>query len=169
MNTLAHLVCSGAFFVFMLQGLRNRSGPRWLAITGLISVAVFVEDEWINIKSNGAAGLTVLCLGYGSVAAMLLHHAARPRGEKWEQSETSRPGAFAYRVVISAFVFMMAAWFIILQIVLMTGAFNSENETLLTGIAACKTVWPAYALFFLAVILTVYRALARCSAQKHCD
>jgi hypothetical protein len=158
MHSLARLVCIAAFIVFMAQGLRNRSGPRWLAMTGLISVAVVFEVEWINIIAYGTVGTIVLCIWYASVAAMFLLHAARPWGENRERSKTNRLGALAYGIVISSFVLVMAAWFIILQIVLLSGSFDVENETILTRIAACHTSWPAYVLFFLAVIFAVYQS-----------
>jgi hypothetical protein len=155
MHNLTILVSSGAFLVFMVQGLRNRSGPRWLAIAGVLSLALQFEDEWPI--GAGGAGL-MFCILYGSIAAMLLHHAVRPWGEDRKWPKTNRFVALAYGGVISAFVLMMAVWFVIRHIVLLTRAYDSENATILMSIVNCGFGWPAYGLFFFAVFLTVYRS-----------
>src|SRR5690242_15505620 len=45
-HDLMVLVCFGAFLIFIVQGFRNRAGPRWLAFVGVLAIIQIVEDEW---------------------------------------------------------------------------------------------------------------------------
>ena len=82
MPKMATLVWFGAYVVFTVQGLRNRSGPRWLAIAGGAAVVLSsLVEESRHIRSGCYTndGLVLLLIWFGSAFIMFLHHAVQPR------------------------------------------------------------------------------------------
>jgi hypothetical protein len=73
---LAALLFFGALVVNLVLGLRNRSAPRWLAIAGLISLALLLNRQFRRFPNcsdelHSAAGWVWILL----VMLMFLHHA----------------------------------------------------------------------------------------------
>ena len=66
MPKLVTLVWLGAYIVFIVHGLRNRSGPRWLAIAGVLALFLSIESHWwriSNCSSSGSVAILFLCAG----------------------------------------------------------------------------------------------------------
>ena len=78
---LLFLVWFVAYAVFVRQGLRNRSGPRWLAIAGVLALVFSIKSQ--SLRISGACGSTAetvkVFLWAGIVSLMFLHHGFRPR------------------------------------------------------------------------------------------
>jgi len=69
-----------AFLVFLLQGIRNRPGPRWLAVVGLCSLLVLAHDRlWWWQSCSTPSHIAIDCLWGAAMSTMLLHHALQPR------------------------------------------------------------------------------------------
>jgi len=82
MPKLPTLVWLGAYVLFSVQGLRNRSGPRWLAIAGLLAgvLSSLVEvSKHIRFGCYTKDGLVLSLMWFGFAMIMFLHHAVRPR------------------------------------------------------------------------------------------
>ena len=77
---LGIFVCLGAFVLFAVQGLRNRSGPRWLAIAGLPGLLFAILSDWWRISAGcyDAVSLTLSSFWVVATGAMFFHHAAQP-------------------------------------------------------------------------------------------
>ena len=77
---LATLVWLGAYVVFTVQGLRNRSGPRWLAIACVPALVLTLVKESERARSFCYTGTPIgLFIWFSAVMIMFLHHAFQPR------------------------------------------------------------------------------------------
>jgi hypothetical protein len=81
MPKLVALVCLGAYVVFTVQGLRNRSGPRWLAIAGVPALVLALVEQSERVRSGcyTKAGLVWFLILLSAAMIMFLHHAVQPR------------------------------------------------------------------------------------------
>ena len=63
--------------------MRNRTGPRWFAIAGLLAFIPVVEDTWwvASARCDGNPHPVALLIWYGSLALMLLHHGLQPAAQ----------------------------------------------------------------------------------------
>src|ERR1035441_5867865 len=51
MAKLVALVWLAAYVMFTLWGIRNRSGPRWLAVAGILAPSLWVQSQlWVTGK-----------------------------------------------------------------------------------------------------------------------
>src|SRR5579863_8207903 len=126
MHNLIALVWFTAFIGCITQGWRNHSAPRWLAIAGLLSIILSVEDEWWQISSRcyGQPSLTLSALYFSAVLLMFLHHAVQPRGG----DQSGHPGSKFVRLIADGirlgFLLLLAAWFVLMQLTLLSAARN---------------------------------------------
>jgi hypothetical protein len=72
MYRLAAFVSFGAFVVLAYQGIRNRSGPRWLAIAGVPALALWIDSDWWRISAGcySSRSATVLFAWAATVSLM---------------------------------------------------------------------------------------------------
>jgi len=107
-----------AFVVFTVQGLRNRPGPRWLAIAGVPALgALIMSERWrISAGCYTTAGLGLSSLWAAVVSLMFLHHAFQRRTNPIEQPKNVVGfSALAGRAILQALVLMPIAWSILDQ------------------------------------------------------
>jgi len=78
---LATLVLFSAALAFLVQGFRNRSAPRWLAVAGLIALPIAVQHRmWWIVSCYGPQARVWYSAAAGAVGLMFLHHIIqRPR------------------------------------------------------------------------------------------
>jgi len=81
MPKLFALVWLGAYVTFTVQGLRNRSGPRWFAIAALPALFLSVKSHWwwISMGCSSSRNTALFLLWVGMVGLMFLHHAVQPQ------------------------------------------------------------------------------------------
>jgi hypothetical protein len=162
MAKLVALVWLAAYVMFTLWGIRNRSGPRWFAVAGVLALSLWIESDWWRIAAGcySSRSLTILFLWAGVVNLMFLHHlvqrhcgdlvAAHPLSPTG--SEDGRQLRAANAVVLRVLVFTPIAW----------SGLNAlrtfHREPSLTeraiGVAQHCVSWAALALFLCAAILT---------------
>ncbi|WP_321477418.1 hypothetical protein [uncultured Paludibaculum sp.] len=122
-DKLAVLVGSAAFLIFLVQGLRNRTGPRYLAMAGLSAVPLAVLGDWWRIGAGcySTGGMVCAFTWLGSVSLMFLHHATQPCSQASAECEQrSRFGRLCYDVLFPAFVLMPLIWAVLNQFRVMT-------------------------------------------------
>lgn len=106
MAKLLGVLCFGAFLFFLVQGLRNRPGPRWFAIVGVPAFVLQIDWWRVNARCYGTPGLVGLFTWLGAVELMLLHHAVQP----WIQLQDRRLRTAVYRSVVQAFFWTPVVW-----------------------------------------------------------
>ena len=78
MPKLFAFVWLAAYIVFTAQGLRNRPGPSWLAIAGMLALSLSVKSYWWRLSNCVTSGSRFRSLLFaGIVSLMFLHHAMR--------------------------------------------------------------------------------------------
>jgi len=119
MPKLVTLVWLGAATVFTIQGLRNRSGPRWLAIAGVLALFSSIKRDWrISAGCYSSGSVAMFFLWAGIVGLMFLHHAVQshvtfPAGHSPGSLREAHPGSLLRRAwsgVLPALAFMPIAW-----------------------------------------------------------
>jgi len=167
MPKLVSLVMLGAYFVFIVQGLRNRSGPRWLAIAGVLALFLPIATDWrISAGCYSTAGVAVRFLVAGVVGLMFLHHAFQPRtkflvGHRSGSFGGSHPAIslrLACRGVLPVLVFMPIAWSA-LKLLWIFGQPNLTQEAIVTA-QRCIS-WATFALFLIAAALLLALLIIR--------
>lgn len=80
-TSLAAFVAVAAMAMVTIQGLRNRPGPRWLAVAGVPSLLLLLLEDWWRIRAGcySVPSVAVLMAWLLSSELMLLHHAVQPR------------------------------------------------------------------------------------------
>ena len=80
MERIETLVFLIAFFLFVVSGMRNRPGPRWLAIAGLAALPLSLQTMWwkIGMGCYVIASLVPSFTSMALIAVMFIHHAVRP-------------------------------------------------------------------------------------------
>ena len=115
MHNLMVIISFGAFIVLTIQGLRSRSGPRWLAILGLLSLIVLIEDEWWQITKCYSLCNNV----WLTVPVMvLLHHTFQRPIQPIYLNRPTRLARFASAIVLGAFASLVLIWFVLSQFML---------------------------------------------------
>lgn len=118
MYRLVLLVCIAAFTVFVVQGLRNRPGPRWLAIAGVPALAAAIMSDWWRISAGcySTGGVAFVFLWAGIVSLMFFHHAVQPRATSPDELNSrlcSRSLALASRGIFRTLACLPIAWSIL--------------------------------------------------------
>ena len=94
---VAFLLCLAGFVVFTIQGLRNRPGPRWLAIPCVPALALVILGESrrlareVRSGCSSKAGLIWFFIWLSVVMIMFLHHAVQPRILRTVKDEVREP------------------------------------------------------------------------------
>jgi hypothetical protein len=166
---LVTLVLLGAYVVFVRQGLRNRSGPRWLAIAGLLALWLWVESQSLQISAGcyGTGGMARLLLEAGIVSLMFLHHGFQSRaklvaGPSSGSSSGPDPASSlrrAYRGVLPALAFMPVASYS-LRMLERFGRGSILTERVIVPIRDCMS-WAMFALFLIAAALLLALLIVR--------
>lgn len=125
----------------------------------MLALILLVEDEWWQISRQcyGHSSLILSGLYVGSVVLMFLHHAVQPRAgyESWRQH--SLIVRLTSQGILSLFVSLLGAWFVLGQFAFLVAAKQSEFPEDLIVTVQRNIGLPAYALFLSAVAVTVYR------------
>lgn len=99
-DRLAVLVWVLAFGVLLARGLRDRPGPRWLAIAGaMLCPASTLPSEWWRSASNCYNPAVVACWSLFLLAtiAMFLLHSIQPGSAKLSRPNLAFHGGFSAR------------------------------------------------------------------------
>jgi hypothetical protein len=151
----------GAYVVFAVQGLRNRSGPRWLAIAGLPALFLWIQSDWWRISAGcySTGSVILMFVWAGTVSLMFLHHAiARPANQDSGSPGSPAPArrfALARGAVLPALTFMPIAW----NTLSLFRTFRDEQDRLQGAIAAVQLCisWTTVALAMIAAALLAVR------------
>lgn len=160
MHDLAALVTFGAFLFFAVQGLRGRSGPRWLALAGLLSLVLAIEDMWWQITCGGTVHAVLIGTWYCCVAIMFLHHAVHPSEGSGDWPQGHMRVAILYKGVVFAFMSLLSFWLGLYQLALLAPAQKREFAAEIIGGVQGNIALPAHLLLLGAVGLGAYRRLA---------
>jgi hypothetical protein len=115
MHRLMVILSFGAVVVLTIQGLRRRSGPRWLPILGLAALIVSIEDEWWQITKCYSFASNV----WLTVPVMvLLHHTFQRPIQPLSLNRPTRLARFASAIVLGGFASLVLIWFILSQFML---------------------------------------------------
>ena len=157
----------GAYVVFVRQGLRNRSGPRWLAIAGLLALFLWIESQslWISGACGSPARATHVFLWAGIVSVMFLHHGFQRPAKFVDRppSGSSRgPGPAdslrrALRAVLPALAFLPIASF---ELRLLGRLGNDPTQTAIGVVQNCIS-WVTFALFLIVIALLLGLLIVR--------
>jgi hypothetical protein len=166
MYKLIALVFFGAFVVFILQGLRNRSGPRWLGVAGTLALSLWIESYWWRVSEGCVSNrsIAILLLWAGIAVLMFLHHVIqRPSGERVERRGSLPRRSEINRVVVRILVFMPIVWCVLNAI----RPFDREptlKERAIDLVQRCFS-WATLVLFLVATALTMVATVARLRAS----
>jgi hypothetical protein len=136
-----------AFLVFLIQGLRNRTGPRPLALAGIAAIPWAVLGDWWRIRAGcySLGGMICAFIWLGSVGLMFLHHAVQPhRKATAEYEQLSRFGRRCYDVLFPAFFAMTVVWAVLNQLRVMTydgATVGAVNSAILVAQEYVKWAW----------------------------
>jgi len=167
-HKLTALVWLVAFVVFTVQGLRNRSGLRWLGVAGVLALLSSIQRDWWRVSAGcyRKDHVAILLLGAGILSLMFLHHVVQRRSERLVgprsvSSGGSRTGArinAAKRGVVPVLVFMPIAWSALNALATLRHD-PKLTVTIITiqGYISQATLW----LFVLAASLLVFGFLVR--------
>jgi predicted small integral membrane protein len=148
--------------VFTAQGLRNQSGPRWLAIGGILALILVVEGKsWQGGYCDSPTSLISSSIWFASVALLLLHHAVQPRRENGAWPQRSRMLRLACQGVLLLFVSLLGAWFAFYQLMVMMAGSNPHLVETLISTVERNISLPAYVLLPFAAAITVYQIVTR--------
>jgi hypothetical protein len=131
MHNLVVIVSFSAFLTCLVQGLRSRPAPRWLAIAALLSIIVVVEDAWWQLGCGGAGARVLMGCWYLIVALMFLHHSLQAGSQLRQWIPRSRFGAILCRSAAPAFVGVLLRWCVFRQLVMLLP--NRESTAILVA------------------------------------
>ncbi len=161
MHSLQVLISFAAILLFGVQGMRNRTGPRWLAIAGLLAFIPVVEDTWwtASARCDGNPHPIALLIWYGCLALMLLHHALQPADRQSAPPE-SRIVTLLGDAVLLAFLSTLLVSFCVRQF---EQFWRGDLRDMPRWVSAAKATLtpPAYALFISAIGVTIFRTVNR--------
>jgi hypothetical protein len=165
MYRLVVLVCFAALTVVLVQGFRNRPGPRWLAIAGVPALAAAIMSDWWRISAGcySSGGVTLLFIWAGIVNLMFLHHAVQPRTALSELSggRARRWPALVWHSIFQALVFLPIAWSILNGFRdWRHGDGTTFAQAVIIAIQHC-IAWAMIFLFFLAIGICFYWFVSR--------
>lgn len=171
----------GAFVVFTTQGLRDRPGPRWLALAAVVALLLGVQSDWWRIAGGcySTPSLILWFIWLGTLITMFMHHAVQP-AQRVVASDNAvrmtriglelRAGALwtlVRRNVYAAFVFMLLAWCILNRVRVLTYDGDDVHFSYLVTIALQHCVaWAAFGFFVLAAALGFQRLITRRKATR---
>ena len=166
MYRLVLLVCLAAFTVFMVQGLRNRPGPRWLAIAGVPALAAAIMSDWWQMSADcySAGSVKLLFLWAGIVSLMFLHHSVQPRATGHDEQGSVRrswSALLACRGIFRVLAFLPIAWSVLN---VFRDVRHGDNATFVpTAIVAIQhcIAWTTSGLFLLGASLVFYLLVVR--------
>jgi len=155
MPKLFDVLCFGVFLFFVVQGLRNRPGPRWFAILGVPAFVLLIAADWWRISAGcySTPNLVGRFIWVGAAELMLLHHAVQPR----TQLQDRRLRTAIYRSVVPAFLWTPVAW----CLVNLLRALTPDRDPPLIGSVQHCISWGALILFPLAVAVGLRAAAKR--------
>jgi len=122
MYKLTAIVCLVAYVVFIIQGLRNRSGRRWLAAAGVLALILWIQSDWWRVSAGcySSRSLASLFVWAGVVILMFVHHVIQRPHEVYSPGSLSSsalllapPLALTYKCIWPALTFMPIAWSIL--------------------------------------------------------
>ncbi len=160
MPKLVKLVWLGAYVVFTVRGLRKRSGPRWLAIAGVLALFLSIQSDWrISAGCYSSRSVAIFFLWAGIVSFMFLHHAVQPQttflvGRGLGSFSGSHPAnllRLAWRGVLPALAFMPITWSALNTFRGLGWEPNLAQEAIAT-VQNCIS-WATFALFLIAAAL----------------
>jgi hypothetical protein len=159
MHGVVAFVAFGTLIVFAAQGFRNRSGPRWLALFGILALVLAIEDEWWRIKCYAAPGL-LLGLIWLAVAGLLLHQAVQG-GRKSSPPDTERRSLsrLALDAVLLAFTLVFVTWFCVFQTALLVAHHDPQVAAMIVSKVQRWIGWPASAMLPVAAFATLQRVV----------
>jgi hypothetical protein len=111
-----------AYVVFVIQGLRNRSGRRWFAVAGALALVLWAQSDWWRVSAGcyGSRRLAAFFVWAGVVILMFVHHVIRRPHEVYSPGSPSSsalllapPLALACKCIWPALTFMPIAWSIL--------------------------------------------------------
>ncbi len=164
MAKLIALVWIVAYVIFVVRGLRNRSGPRWFAVAGVFALSLWIQSDWWRIAAGCYSDryLAILFLWAGIVNVMFVHHVIqRPHGNPLSghplsptRSETAPQIRAANAAVIRGLVFAPVAWSALNAL----RTFDREPSLMQRAIAMLQhgVSWTALVLLVCAAILTPF-------------
>ena len=168
MHGLTGLVALGTSLLFAARGLRGRSGPRWLALAGLLSLVLAIEGMWWQIGCGGPVRAVLIGTWYCSLAISLLYHAVyhSQRSADWPPGHTTV--AIFYRAVVFGFMALLVFWLGLFQLALVAPAQKRQFAAEIIGRVQASVALPAYLLLSGALALGAYRRVAwsRSSPQE---
>lgn len=113
MYRLVALVWFGAYFVFLLRGLWNRSAPRWLAVAGALALFLWVESDWWRVSAGCVSNrsLVFLLVWAAMTDLLFLHHVIqRPTGTVAERRDFRGRISRINMAIARILVFMPIGW-----------------------------------------------------------
>lgn len=167
MHNLAALVVFGASLLFVVRGLRGQSGPRWLALAGLLSLVLAIEDMWWQIGCGGPTPALLIGTWYCSLATMFLYHAVHPsqRSADWPQGHMTV--AIFYKAVACGFMALLSFWIGLYQLALVAPVQKRNFVAEIIGRVQENLALPACLLFLSALALGAYRRVAWSRSTTH--
>ncbi|MCC6589868.1 MAG: hypothetical protein IT168_24450 [Bryobacterales bacterium] len=163
------LLLFSAFLVFAVSGLRNRPGPRWLAISGMFAIPMVVASDWWRISANcySKSGLVSTCVWLSAVTGMFLHHAFQPRAPvrtdpRGPATRRQQINHFVHRSALPSFLITLLTWALLNQFRALT--YDGDNPNRIHGaiIAVQQLVaWAAAALFVVAVAVGLHALISQ--------
>jgi hypothetical protein len=161
MHNLMGLITFGALITFTAQGLRNRFGPRWLAIIGLLGLILVVEDAAWQGGCYRPASQVRSGIWFGSVALLFLHHSLQPRRQNEAWSQGSHRVKLACQGVLGVFVSLLGAWFAFVQLMHIIAGSKPDLAATLTSTVQRNISLPAYVLLPFVTIIAAYQIATR--------
>jgi hypothetical protein len=165
MYKLMSLIAFAALIVFTVQGFRNLTGPRWLAIIGLLAL-ILLRQENIQTGCYAGANRIISVVWLGSVALLFGHHAIQPRAPSDIESSNRRILRLASRVVVGVFVSLVALWFAFYQAMgILAGSRPGVVAALVSDVQRKISV-PAYLILPFAGAVGLQQILARSKVRN---
>ena len=155
MANLLGVLCFGAFLFFVVQGLRNRPGPRWFAIIGVFALVLQTASDRWRIKAGCYSTPSVVGLftWVGAVELMFLHHAVQTRTRLQDRHLRTA----VYRSVVPAFLWTPVAWSLVDSL----RALPPDHDPPMIGTVQHYISWAALILFPLAAAVGLRAAATK--------
>jgi hypothetical protein len=170
MYKLMVLIWFAAYVVFIIQGLRNRSGPRWLAIAGALALPLWVQSDWWRVSAGCVSdrSVAILLLWAGMTILMFVHHIVqRPSGGVVEQRASQGRLSVLASAILRVLVFLPIGWCALNAI----RPYDREPtlvERIVDSLQRCLS-WATVALFFLAAALALAGMVVRYRAANRTE
>jgi len=166
MYRLVAVVCLGAVILFIIHGLRNRSGPVWLAIAGMLSVALWIQSGWWRVSDGCVSyrSLTALLLWAATTELMFLHHILqRPQTDVAGQHESRGRLRTINSVILRMVAFMPIGWSA-LNAIRPFDREPSSSERAIDLVQRCLS-WGTLTLLLVATVIVLTAVVVRLRAS----